>query len=727
MVRLKRRDLKTQSRLLPYKRGSNPAKTFTEAKKEFDNIYQNAPYLPQSFVPVDGKTVTNIPLRDTSGEPSEEYYKWQFIYALINSGLYFKDYIGVEVWFPKGSKGSAPIKIDACIFDEKDWLTYYTKWRTDRKDNYSLTFLRSHCIATIEFKKGEKTIEEVFSKQLRAYMKEPDTPYVLGVIYDAGRLYLFQRKNGKISRYDESKNTGKNLQGLSLDLTDSYLFIPSFDELVTEVNKPAIIDRTNRTIWDLDTITSRSSIQIKDALNRILRALDKHGLVNQRGYEILIQILALKIFDEKRNERNKFAKLRFYVKDTEFHFSGLHEIEVQNFIKRMETVYNEAETHYQSILKDIAINWKNEDHARVVQSIVENFQDYSFVRSHQSDLYQLVFYNFAQPFQKGDKAQFLTPLPLIEFLAKIVNPRGNETVCDPCVGIADFLSISYIDSDAKLDDVNLWGVDIDDNMIALAQLNMLLNGDGNAHLLKANDQGSILFKIRNDGVLTSLIPSLHKKGNWDNWKDQTKLMKFDVVLTNPPFGRGRTYEVKSKRDRDIIEMYETYWVKKRPKSLDKGIIFLENAYRILREKGRMGIVLSNAIASEEQWRDVMRWLMKKMRIVAIFDLPPQVFAETGVNTTLIVAYKPTEKQLQTLKEQNYSVFVKNIMKVGYKKKTKKRNVVFETEYKIDPNTFEVVIDEEGAPVLDEEFTSAVKEFREWVCSQEETLRKLFVI
>lgn len=727
MVRLKRSDLKTQSRLFPHKRVSNPTKTFTEAKQEFDNIYKNVSHFPQSLVPVNGKTVTKIPLKDVSGKPSEEYYKWQFIYALIDSGLYFKDYLGVEVRFPKGSKGAAPIKIDACIFDDKNWLGYYHKWRNDPKDNYSLAFLRSHCIATIEFKKREKTIEEVFSKQLRAYMKEPDAPYVLGVIYDAGRLYLFQRKNGIISRYDESKNTGKNIQGLSLDLTDSYLFIPSFDELVARVNKPAIIDRTNRTIWDLDTITSRSSIQVKDALNRILRTLDKHGLVNQRGYEILIQILALKIFEEKRNERNKSAKLRFYVKDTELHFFGLHETEVQNFIKRMETIYTEAETHYQSILKESAINWKNEDHVRVVQAIVENFQDYSFVRSHQSDLYQLVFYNFAQPFQKGDKAQFLTPLPLIEFLARVVNPRGNETVCDPCVGIADFLSISYIDSDPKLDDANLWGVDIDDNMIALAELNMLLNGDGNAHLLKANDKGSILYKIRNDGVLTSLVPSLHKKGNWDNWKDETKLMKFDVVLTNPPFGRGRTYEVRSQRDKDIIEMYETYWVKKRPKSLDQGVIFLENAYRILRENGRMGIVLSNAIASEEQWRDVMRWLMKSMRIVAIFDLPPQVFAETGVNTTLIVAYKSSEKELQTLKDLNYLVFVKSITKVGYKKKTKKRNVVFETQYKIDPETFEVVIDEEGTPVLYEEFTTTIKEFREWANSQEEILRKLFVM
>lgn len=61
-----------------------------------------------------------------------------------------------------------------------------------------------------------------------------------------------------------------------------------------------------------------------------------------------------------------------------------------------------------------------------------------------------------------------------------------------------------------------------------------------------------------------------------------------------------------------------------------------------------------------------------MRIVAIFDLPANVFAETGVNTTIIVAYKPNESELKRLKEQNYEVFAKEIKKVGYEVKTSKR-------------------------------------------------------
>jgi type I restriction enzyme M protein len=328
-------------------------KTFTEAKSEFDQLYSAVSVLPQSLVSVDGRIIDNIPVRNAKGERIEEYYKWQFIYAIINGGLYFKDYVGVEVYFPKGNKNSAPLKIDACIFDNKDWLAHYQNWRADRDDTSSLEFLRDHCVAIVEFKRGKDSIEKTVSTQLRPAMKEPDTQFVLGVIYDAERLYLFQRKEGekKIVRYDEKTNiaTGSS-QDLSVTHPDSYLLIPSFNEIIARINKPNAIDRTERTINDLDIIISRSSIQVKDALSRILVNLEKYGLLSQRGYQILIQTLAIKIFDEKRNERTLSTKLKFYVKDAELAFTGLHEEPVKEFMERMKVLYNEAQEKYHKIL-----------------------------------------------------------------------------------------------------------------------------------------------------------------------------------------------------------------------------------------------------------------------------------------------------------------------------------------------------------------------------------------
>jgi type I restriction enzyme M protein len=492
----------------------------------------------------------------------------------------------------------------------------------------------------------------------------------------------------------------------------------------------------------LDIITGIYSKQLTDGISNIIRAMDKVSMKNQRGYEILIQILALKIYDEKRSARIKssldFYKsseekvhldLLFYITPDEKNYTKLSDKEIQKFVQRMRNLYNEASDEYHYVLKrddTETINWKKEDHIRIVSEVVEQFQDYSFVKSDKTDLYQIIFYKFANEFSKADKGQFVTPIPLIDFLVQVVNPRNNEKVIDPTSGIGDFLSVAYVNSKSKLDDKNIFGVDNDEQMVMLAQLNMLLNGDGNAVLKYKPDLGSITWKFDSRENLVELDPSMHKKGNWDNWADQTKLKKFDVVLTNPPFGDDRKYEPKTSKEKEIIEMYELWHLARTSNSIDRGLIFLENAFRILADNGRMGIVLSNSIASIDRWEKARQWLTEKMRIVALFDLPPNVFADTGINVTLIVAYKPTDRELKKLQQTQYEIFVKDIKKVGYEIRTSKRVKYFNPIYKINEKTFEIEQNEEGQPMLDEEFSATIKEFKEWCLGQEKTLQNLFV-
>ncbi|CAG8774968.1 34893_t:CDS:10 [Gigaspora margarita] len=484
-------------------------KSFLQAKQEFDNNYSSQKEFT-SFIPI------HLKINDP-----------------FHSGLYQKDYI-------------------------------------------------EHLIGVIEFKKGDlKDIETVYNQQLKPVIKESDKSFCLGILYDAERLYLFQKKNGNYSRLDETynlKGEKSTTKDLCLHLTDAYYKIPSFEQLKKQVTK-ITFDRSKRTIDDLDIITGIYSKQLTDGVSKILRVMDKASLKNQRGYEILIQILALKIFDEKRSlsttpkKHLKFfktdpetARLKFYITKEEKGAINLGDKEIQGFINRIRDLYNEASSIYHYILKREdaeTISWKHPSHIQIISEIVEQFQDYSLVKSHKTDLYQIVFYKFANEFSKAEKGQFITPIPLIDFLVKIVNPRSNEKIIDPTAGIADFLSVSYVNSKSKLDDNNIYGLDNDEQMVMLAQLNMLLNGDGNAVLKQ----------------------------------DQTKLKKFDVVLTNPPFGEDRKYEPKTTKDKEIIEMYELWHVARSGNSIDLGLVFLENAYRILKDDGRMGIVLSNSIAS----------------------------------------------------------------------------------------------------------------------------------
>ena len=716
--------------------------SFLEAKQEFDKIHKNTKNII-SFIPVHLEINKKYTIRNDKNTLNEEYYKWQFFYSLIHSGLYQKDYIGCEVQFPKGNIKSAPIKFDGAIFDDENWFEYYKDFHVN-KNQESLDWLRKHIITVIEFKRdGSKDIEKVYNQQLKPAMKESENSFCLGILYDAERLYLFQKRNGKFVRFDYSFNIkGENstVKDLSLHLTDAYYKIPNFEQLQKRITSIGI-DRTKRTIDDLDIITGIYSRQLTDGISTILRVMDKVSMKNQRGYEILIQIMALKIFDEKRSakidahldfyksdpEKEKLDLL-FYITKDERNFTSLNDSAIQSFIQRMRELYGEASQKYHYILKrddTETIAWNNEKYVQIISEVVEQFQDYSFVKSHKTELYQIVFYKFANEFSKADKGQFITPLPLIDFLVQIVNPRSSEKVIDPTVGIADFLSVSYVNSKSKLDDSNIYGIDNDEQMIMLAQLNMLLNGDGNSILKYAPDKGSILWKYDDRDKLIRLDTKIHKDGDWDKWNDQTKLKKFDVVLTNPPFGEDRKYEPKTQGEKDIIEMYEL-WRFRTGNWIDLGLVFLENAYRILDENGRVGIILSNSITSIDRWEKARNWLLGKMRIVAIFDLPPNVFADTGVNTTMIVAYKPKQNALKKLIKEDYSIFVKDVKKVGYEVRTSKRVKYFNPLYKINEKTFEIEQDENGNPLLDEEFTETIKDFKKWCLGQEKKLQDLFI-
>lgn len=692
--------------------------------------------LERSIVTVDGSYKNEINIKDINGNPNEEFYKWEFIYSIINSGLYKRDIIGTEIYFPKGNKNSALLKIDAVIFDDNNWLTLYQDYRQNKNAD-SLNKLRKKAIVMIEFKReNDKSIDQIFNSQVKATIKESDSRFTLGVYYNEGRLYLFKKdQNGAITRYDNSKNfpnSQRVLEQFQLELTDPYYMLPSFSELDKKING-VDLEKKNLQIEDLDIVDKISDENLRKSLNSILRQLTEDSLFNEEGYMLLIQLLAIKIYDE--NESEKYGQeLNFHIYPSEEMTNGkISAPMVQEFIARLKSIYLNAKRQYKNILAEEKISWTNARHIRVAQTIVKEFQRYAFTRSARGDLYQLVFYNFATKFKKEENAQFLTPIPIINFIVDMVSPKRSETICDPCCGIADFLSVSYANSALRLNDNNLYGIDNDYNMTVLAQLNMLLSGDGNANIYYAKDKGSIDHKLTDKGNIVQLDENYNLSGNWDVWPDGCKLMKYDVVLTNPPFGKGRNLDFKKDDDLRVARFYETYdkYIATNPKDgLDLGVVFLENAVRSIKNGGRFGIVLSNSIASNKSFEFAREWLLEQVRIVALIDLPANIFAETGVNTTIIIGYKPTGKNRNTISQllnDDYSVFVREVKNVGYTKRTASRNVIFENDYKLNPETFETEINSEtGENVLNEDFSNIIDEFREWCMLQEDELREKFL-
>ena len=210
------------------------------------------------------------------------------------------------------------------IFDSKDW---FEKCKDYHESNNleSLQCPKKHILAVIEFKKeNSKNIAEVYDKRLKSYMKKSEKDFVLGILYDAERLYLFKKVGNKFLRYVESFNTKGEVstsKDLSLHLPDSYSYIHNFQVLQNQLITTEI-DYSRRTLKDLGIISGVLSIQINNAMSDVLRTMDKVSFVNQKGFLILIQILSLKIYDEKSKENgNEF--LQFYITKDEQNYTKL--------------------------------------------------------------------------------------------------------------------------------------------------------------------------------------------------------------------------------------------------------------------------------------------------------------------------------------------------------------------------------------------------------------------
>ena len=159
-----------------------------------------------------------------------------------------------------------------------DRNTSYKKWHLD-KDPDAPNWLTNHLIFTIEVKKEDsKNIQDVFNNQLKPYMKISDNPNIIGAIYDTGKLFLFKSKNGGIVRYDDLLNNydaSNMFEKLSLDKFDPYIKFPKFNQIKNNFS----VDKTNRTLDDLDIISGNNQQLLGDNISSIVKIMDQFSLV----------------------------------------------------------------------------------------------------------------------------------------------------------------------------------------------------------------------------------------------------------------------------------------------------------------------------------------------------------------------------------------------------------------------------------------------------------------
>ena len=156
--------------------------------------------------------------------------------------------------------------------------------------------------------------------------------------------------------------------------------------------------------------------------------------------------------------------------------------------------------------------------------------------------------------------------------------------------------------------------------------------------------------------------SLDKPDNWDEiTKSKVKLNSFDILLTNPPFGSKIKVEGES-----ILQQYDLghkwkqnsknqIWEKgKLKESESPQIIFIERCLDLLKENGKMAIVLPDGIFGNETLSYLRNWIIKKAKILAVIDIPLETFLpHTGTKTSILVLKKSTSEEVSN----DYKIFM----------------------------------------------------------------------
>lgn len=457
---------------------------------------------------------------------------------------------------------------------------------------------------------------------------------------------------------------------------------------------------------EIDKLLSQTKAFTRDEFSRLLfkchniiRNNDK--LSPEAAFDEISKILFIKIRYERNNDDGQiFSAERFnilkknreeynkemQIKNAKPFYQHLFDLTKQEFAKdklfEPNDIINIRENSFEQIVKELEIY---------------NLSTTS------DDVKGIAFEKFLGKTFRGELGQFFTPRTIVDFMVSILDPQEGEFVCDPCCGSGGFLikTFEYVrehiehdvekqkeaikqkyygddfdslsedkkqeienkvsDTFAKLNEelnINndkgrlrtlsfdcIYGTDANPRMARTAKMNMIMHGDGHGGV------------HHHDGLL-------NVNGIFDN--------RFDVILTNPPFGSRVEKDLKITDadrftdDKKIEEYCKRFGKENYEKAMrqitdnigkpllslykiDSGlteVLFIERCLNLLKPGGRMGIVLPEGVLNNSNLQKVREFVEGKAKILLIVSIPQDVFIASGatVKPSLLFFKKFTQEE-----------------------------------------------------------------------------------
>lgn len=680
------------------------------------------------FAPLIGKELICTP---------EEEVRQEYIVHLVNKYGYSLDQMAQEVKVNNSKRGQGKARADIVIWKTKE----------DRNSDNSP-------VIVIECKAEQITIHEEDYYQGYNYASWAGADFFVTT----------NLKDTKFFRVVKGKMPKK---------LEEVVEIPNATELFDKKKIEELLTKTK-------AFTRDEFSKLLFKCHNIIRNNDK--LSPEAAFDEISKILFMKIRYEREQAKTKalFSRKEFEeLKSAYEKITGKDSLPFyQHFFEKTKEVFKTDEIFD----PNDSIKIRETSFLQIVKELEKyNLSDTS------DDIKGIAFEEFLGRTFRGELGQFFTPRTIVDYMVDVLDPEEGEIICDPCCGSGGFLIKAFeyvrekIEKDVqkqkekikeiyfgqdyeklpekkqeeiakRVDDLFgklnfeldiqnpkgrlktlsydcIFGTDANPRMARTAKMNMIMHGDGHGGV------------HHHDGLL-------NVNGIFDG--------RFDVILTNPPFGSrvNKTLKVTTSDvpNEDKIKFYEErYGSQYRQKvvkqiqdwaSFDNGhgksrgkalldifevgawsglteVLFMERCLNLIKPGGRMGIVLPEGVLNNSALQKIREYIEGKAKIINITSIPQDVFIASGatVKPSLLFLKKFSEEEIATYQKITYDATQE--IKDKYQKKLDELKATF----KIKENTLKESKSSKELRELKKKYNEDVKKLDDLITAEIKPLIK----
>lgn len=287
------------------------------------------------------------------------------------------------------------------------------------------------------------------------------------------------------------------------------------------------------------------------------------------------------------------------------------------------------------------------------RAIIDKLVAFSFEEafSQKYDFFAAVFEYLIKDYNKdfGKYAEYYTPHSIASIIAKILVPEGiqNVNIYDPAAGSGTLvLALAHQIGE---ENCTIYTQDISQKSNEFLRLNLILN--------------NLVHSLGNVVHGDTLLEPQHLN------KQKNGLMKFDYIVSNPPFN----VDFSDNRDTLAGENYkERFWagVPKVPnKDKDKMAIyqmFLQHIIYSLKEDGKAAVVVPTGFLTAGTGipKSIREYIIKEKMLRGVISMPSNIFATTGTNVSILFLDRANK---------DGKVLLMDASKLGHKEKVDGKN------------------------------------------------------